>query len=48
VVVSGEITVMEYLVSSREVARVEPAQPEPIMRISFLEEAMLLKMWDER
>jgi hypothetical protein len=34
VVVSGEITVMVYLVSSREVASVEPAQPEPMMMTS--------------
>ena len=33
-VISGEMTVMEYLVSSREVASVEPAQPEPMMMIS--------------
>jgi hypothetical protein len=35
VVVSGEMTVMECLVSSWEVARVEPAQPEPMMITSF-------------
>lgn len=31
VVVSGEMIVMEYLDSSREVERVEPAHPEPTM-----------------
>ena len=31
VVVSGETTVTEYLVSSKAVERVAPAQPEPII-----------------
>ena len=34
VVVSGDRTVIEYLDSSREVERVEPAQPEPTIMIS--------------
>ena len=43
VVVSGKVTVMEYLVSSSEVARVEPAQPEPMIIISFLGVVILLR-----
>ncbi len=35
---------MEYLVSSREVARVDPAQPEPMIIICFLRVAILLRI----
>jgi hypothetical protein len=36
------MTVMEYLFESRVVARVEPAQPEPMFSISFRAVAILL------
>lgn len=40
VVVSGDMTVMEYFVSSRVPDRVAPAQPDPMMIMDFLGEAM--------
>jgi hypothetical protein len=40
VVVSGEMSVIEYLFSSNEVERVAPAQPEPTIMTRFLEEDM--------
>jgi hypothetical protein len=40
VVVSGEMSVTEYLFSSNEVERVAPAQPEPTIMTHFLEEDM--------
>ena len=39
-VVSGDTTVMEYLVSSREPDSVAPAQPDPIMTMACLDGAM--------
>jgi len=35
---------MEYLFESRVVARVEPAQPEPMISISFRAVAILLRI----
>ena len=39
---------MEYLFESRVVARVEPAQPEPMISISFRAFAILLRIEEKK
>ena len=48
VVVSGDMTVIEYLVSSREPERVKPAQPEPITRMDCFDEDIVEKVISSR
>lgn len=47
-VVEGEIIVMLYLDSRREVLRVAPAHPEPIIRSDFLGAEDILKKYEGR
>lgn len=44
VVVSGDMMVMEYLLSSRELESVEPAQPDPMIIIDCFDDDMAEKV----